>query len=111
MLTVKDVSTREKYENLQNHTKQSVGREGHDRGYTVKTLLRHHFIVLQDRRSLDVLYGLQLKLKCATVHKVGGKMMAFQVNRKSLLENMSIPCYKSTDPKQQNVKVFVSYGV
>ena len=57
-------------------------------------VLRHRFIVSQDKRSIGVLYGLKRKLKCGTVHKAGGNMMAFQVSRTVHLENIIVPFFQ-----------------
>lgn len=58
-----------------------------------KTILRHRFIVSQDKRSGGVLYGLKRKFKCGTVHKAGGNMMAFQVSKSLHLEKIIIPFF------------------
>lgn len=57
-------------------------------------VLRHRFIVSQDKRSIGVLYGLKRKFKCGTVHKGGGNMMAFQVSRTVHLENIIVPFFQ-----------------
>lgn len=57
-------------------------------------VLRHRFIVSQDKRSIGVLYGLKRKFKCGTVHKAGGNMMAFQVSRTVHLENIIVPFFQ-----------------
>lgn len=72
--------------------------------------LRHRFIVSQDKRSVNVLYGLKRKLKCGTVHKAGAKMMAFQVIQKSHLENIIIPFFQKNGlktTKRESFRLFV----
>ena len=57
-------------------------------------VLRHRFIVSQDKRSVSVLYGLKQSFKCGTVHKAGGNMMAFQVSKIAHLQTIIIPFFQ-----------------
>ena len=75
-----------------NNTRKKV-LEG-TQGMHSDLLLRHRFIVSQDKKSLNVLYGLKRKFKCGTVQKAGTMTMAFQVSKKSHLENIIIPFFQ-----------------
>lgn len=73
-------------------------------------VLRHCFIVSQDKRSLSVLYGLKRKFKCGTVHKAGGNMMAFQVSKSLHLEKIIIPFFQKytlKTTKGESFRLFV----
>lgn len=75
-----------------------------------KTILRHRFIVSQDKRSGGVLYGLKRKFKCGTVHKAGGNMMAFQVSKSLHLEKIIIPFFQKytlKTTKRESFRLFV----
>ena len=75
-----------------------------------KTILRHRFIVSQDKRSTGVLYGLKRKFKCGTVHKAGGNMMAFQVSKSIHLEKIIIPFFQKytlKTTKRESFRLFV----
>ena len=82
--------------------------KGHIQGE--KTILRHRFIVSQDKRSGGVLYGLKRKFKCGTVHKAGGNMMAFQVSKNLHLEKIIIPFFQKytlKTTKGESFRLFV----
>ena len=57
-------------------------------------VLRHRFIVSQDKRSVSVLYALKQSFKCGTVHKAGGNMMFFQVSKIAHLQTIIIPFFQ-----------------
>lgn len=57
-------------------------------------VLRHRFIVSQDKRSVGVLYALKRAFKCGTVHKAGDNMMAFQVSKKAHLQTIIVPFFQ-----------------
>ena len=74
------------------------------------TLLRHRFIISQDKKSVNVLYGIKEKLKCGTVHKAGDSMMAYQVSKKNHLENIIIPFFQKhtlKTAKREHFSAFV----
>ena len=73
-------------------------------------VLRHRFIVSQDKRSVSVLYGLKQSFKCGTVHKAGGNMMAFQVSKISHLQTIIIPFFQKNTlktSKSEDFRLFV----
>ena len=75
-----------------------------------REILRHRFIVSQDKRSLGVLYGLKRKFKCGTVHKAGGNKMAFQVSKSIHLEKIIIPFFQKytlKTTKRESFRLFV----
>ena len=57
-------------------------------------VLRHRFIVSQDKRSVSVLYGLKNLFKCGTVHKGGKNIMSFQVSNTTHLQNIIVPFFQ-----------------
>ena len=57
-------------------------------------LLRHRFLVSQDRRSKDVLYALKEAFKCGHVHKGGSNMFTFQISDRESIRNKVIPFFK-----------------
>ena len=73
-------------------------------------VLRHRFIVSQDKRSVSVLYALKQRFKCGTVHKGGGNMMAFQVSNMTHLQTIIIPFFQKYTLKtfkQESFRLFV----
>jgi len=95
-----------------NNTQKNLLEEGATTQgiHSEKTLLRHRFIVSQDKRSVNVLYGLKRKFKCGTVHKAGTMMMTFQVSKKSHLENIIIPFFQKyglKTTKRESFRLFV----
>lgn len=71
-----------------------------------KTLVRHRFSISLDKKSVNVLYGIKLKLKCGSVHKAGGERMCFQVSKKSDLENNIIPFFQKYELKTTKRETF-----
>lgn len=69
-------------------------------------ILRHRFIVNQDKRSVSVLYGLKQHFKCGTVHKAGGNMMAFQVSKITHLQTIIIPFFQKHTLKTLKLQSF-----
>ena len=57
-------------------------------------VLRHRFIVSQDKRSVSVLYGLKTLFKCGTVHKGRKNTMSFQVSNTTHLQNIIVPFFQ-----------------
>lgn len=53
--------------------------------------LRHRFIVSQNRRSVDVLYALKKEFGCGSVHKAGGEMMEFVIEKRVHLRDKVFP--------------------
>lgn len=70
---------------------------------------RHRFIISQDKRSVDTLYAIKKKLKCGSVHKAGGNMMAFQVGDKKSLETIIIPFFKKYPLQTEKRKDFYKF--
>jgi hypothetical protein len=58
-----------------------------------KILLRHRFIISQDKKSVDVLYAVKKKFQCGSVYKSGGNMYEFSVSDKENLINIIIPFF------------------
>ena len=57
--------------------------------------LRHRFIVSQHRKSVDVLYALKKEFGYGNVHKAGGEMMEFVIERRIHLRDKVIPHFSS----------------
>lgn len=72
-------------------------------------LIRHRFIVSQDKKSVDVLYALKKKFKCGSVHKAGNNMMAFTVTDKKSIENIIIPFFKKYPLQTEKRKNFYKF--
>ena len=53
--------------------------------------LRHRFIVSQNRRSVDVLYALKKEFGCGSVHKAGGEVMEFVIEKRVHLRDKVLP--------------------
>jgi hypothetical protein len=73
--------------------------------------LRHRFVVSQDVRSVDVLYALKKEFGCGSVHKAGGNMMEFVIEKRSHLRDHVIPHfykYPLQTKKRLNFHSFVS---
>lgn len=74
-----------------------------------KENIRHRFVISQDKKSVNVLYGIKKKLKCGTVHKAGGNMMAFHVSKKEHLENIIIPFFHNHALKTSKRESFSAF--
>ena len=73
---------------------------------TLTVILRHRFIVSQDKRSVSVLYGLKQHFKCGTVHKAGDNIMAFTVSNITHLITIVIPFFQKYTLKTSKVESF-----
>ncbi len=56
-------------------------------------MVRHRFIVSQDRRSKDVLYASKEAFKCGNLHKGGSNMFTFQISNRESIKNIVIPFF------------------
>lgn len=96
--------------NIQKIKRPPKGGERTDENENRKENIRHRFVICQDKKSVNVLYGIKEKLKCGSVHKAGGNMMAFDVSKKEHLENHIIPFFHNhtlKTSKRESFSVFV----
>jgi hypothetical protein len=62
---------------------------------------RYCFVVSQEKRSVDVLYALQKRLKCGSVNRAGGNMREFRVTKKEDLLKYILPFFETYSLKTQ----------
>ena len=87
----------------------TVNGESQRLNESLNRILRHRFIISQDKTSQNVLYGIKEKLGCGTVHRAGGNMMAFQVSRVDHLEDIIVPFFQKhplQTRKRETFRVF-----
>lgn len=70
------------------------------------SIVRHRFIVSQDKRSKDVLYALKGAFGCGSVHKGGSNMFTFQIGDRKSIENKVIPFFKEHPLQTEKRKSF-----
>ena len=73
-------------------------------------MVRHRFIVSQDKRSKDVLYALKSAFKCGTVHKGGSNMFTFQIGDRENIEKRVIPFFEKYPLQTEKRKSFRSFA-
>lgn len=95
--------------NIQKIKGKTKEGERTDENKTLKEKICHRFVISQDKKSVNVLYGIKEKLKCGTVHKAGPNMMAFDVSKKDSLENTIIPFFHNHTLKTSKRESFSAF--
>ena len=65
--------------------------------------LSHHFLVSQDKKSLDVLYALKKEFGCGNVYLAGGTMYNYVISKEEHVRDICIPFF-FTYPLQSKKK-------
>ena len=72
---------------------------------------RNDYIISQDKRSVSILYKIQKKLNCGSVHKAGGYMMEFKDGKRKNIAKIIIPFFTKytlkTGSKQKQFVIFI----
>jgi len=74
------------------------------------SMVRHRFMVSQDRRSKDVLYALKEAFKCGNVHEAGSNMFIFQISKKESIKNIVIPFFRKYPLQTEKRKSFYLFA-
>ena len=65
-----------------------------------------YFVVSQDQRSVNVLYGIKSFFKCGSVQKVGKNLREYKVSSKKNLVNVIVPFFQKRPLKTSKRKSF-----
>lgn len=67
---------------------------------------RYCFVVSQDKRSIDVLYGLKKKFGCGFVNRAGGNMFEYRVANQEHLKNIILPFFEKNPLHTSKIQDF-----
>ena len=67
---------------------------------------RYCFVVSQNKRSVNVLYGIKHIFGCGSVNKAGGDMYEYRVTNKENLKNLILPFFLANPLKTEKQKEF-----